>query len=92
MMCTVVNKYKEEYDIYIGRGSPYGNPFVIGKDDTREEVIEKFRLFLWEQIKKGVITKEHLIQLNGKRLGCFCKPQARRGDIVAKAVECACSK
>ena len=45
-MCTVVNKYKEYYDIYIGRGSPYGNPFVIGKDVTREEVIEKFRLFL----------------------------------------------
>jgi hypothetical protein len=34
-MCEVVNKYKEPFDIYIGRGSIWGNPYVIGKDGTR---------------------------------------------------------
>lgn len=86
-MCTVVNKYKEDYDIYIGRGSPWGNPYKIGEDGTREEVIEKYRLYLWEQIKSGKITKEQLIALQSKRLGCFCKPQACHGDIIIKAVE-----
>ena len=86
-MCTVVNKYKEDYDIYIGRGSPWGNPYKIGEDGTREEVIEKYRLYLWEQIKSGKITKEQLITLQSKRLGCFCKPQACHGDIIVKAVE-----
>ena len=47
---VVVNKYKSEYDVYIGRGSPWGNPFTHIKDkttkaefivDTREESIEK---------------------------------------------------
>ena len=28
--------------VFIGRGSKYGNPFVIGPDGTREEVIRKF--------------------------------------------------
>ena len=28
--------------VYVGRGSLWGNPLVIGKDGTREEVIEKF--------------------------------------------------
>lgn len=86
-MCTVVNKYKEDYDIYIGRGSPWGNPYKIGEDGTREEVIEKYRLYLWEQVKSGKITKEQLIALQSKRLGCFCKPQACHGDIIIKAVE-----
>ena len=86
-MCTVVNKYKEDYDVYIGRGSKWGNPFVIGKDGTREEVIEKYRLWLWEQIKGGHILKEDLLRLDNQRLGCFCKPQACHGDVIARAVE-----
>ena len=39
----VVHCKKEPYDIYIGRPSKWGNPFSIGKDGTREEVIEKYR-------------------------------------------------
>jgi len=89
MACTVVNIYKESYDIYIGRGkgSEWGNPFLIGKDGTREEVIAKYKLYLWQKIKSGVVTKEKLISLDNKRLGCFCKPQACHGDVIAKAVE-----
>ena len=87
MACIVVNKYKEEYDIYIGRGSKWGNPYVIGEHGTREDVIDTFRIYLWEQMKSGRITKEDLLELDGKRLGCFCKPQACHGDVIAKAVE-----
>lgn len=87
MTCTVVNKYKEEFDVYIGRGSEWGNPFVIGKDGTREEVIAKYKLYLWQQIRSGVVSKEKLISLDNKRLGCFCKPQACHGDVIASAVE-----
>ena len=41
----VVHCKRENYDIYIGRGSKWGNPFVIGKDGSREEVVEKYRVF-----------------------------------------------
>ena len=89
MACTVVNKYKEEYDIYIGRGrgSKWGNPYAIGEHGTRDEVIEAYRRFLWKQIRSGDVTIEDLLELDGKRLGCFCKPQACHGDVIAKAVE-----
>lgn len=30
--------------VYIGRPSKWGNPFVIGRDGSREEVIEKYRV------------------------------------------------
>ena len=86
-MCRVVNKYKEDYDVYIGRGSMWGNPFRIGEHGTREEVVELYRKILWEQIKSGLVTKDDLTSLNGKRLGCFCKPQACHGDVIVRAVE-----
>lgn len=36
---TVVNKYKEDYDVYIGRGSKWGNPFPL-KINLRKNEIE----------------------------------------------------
>ena len=79
-MTTVVNKYKESFDVYIGRGSIWGNPFVIGKDGTREEVIEKYEQYYLEN--KLLQSKIHL--LKGKKLGCFCAPKACHGDILKK--------
>jgi len=73
--CGFLWKYKEDYDVYIGRGSVWGNPFAIGEHGTREEVIELYRAHLWKMLKKGSITKQDLLDLDGKRLGCFCKPQ-----------------
>ena len=51
MARLVVHCKKEKYDVYIGRAVPrsglkasvWGNPFVIGKDGTREEVMVKYR-------------------------------------------------
>lgn len=91
-MCRVVNLYKEPYDVYIGRAkkgetSLWGNPFVIGKDGDRDEVIEKYRHWLWQQLKSGRITKADILSLDGKTLGCFCKPQKCHGDILVAALE-----
>lgn len=93
-MATVVNKYKEEYDVYIGRGSVWGNPFshlpetkALYKVGTREESVSSYKDYLWHQMKEGFITTDMLRSLKGKKLGCFCKPQSCHGDIIVKAVE-----
>ena len=86
-MTCVVNKYKEDYDVYIGRGSKWGNPFVIGRDGDRYEVVEKYKQYLKKQIKNGEVTKTDLQSLAGKRLGCFCKPKKCHGDVLVKAIE-----
>lgn len=98
-MCRVVNKYKEPYDIYIGRGSIWGNPYshldgtkALYKVPTREESIEMYRSHLWSEIKSNRIKVEDLIALDGKTLGCFCKPKSCHGDIIALAVKWAISK
>jgi hypothetical protein len=75
-----VNKRTETFDIYIGRGSKWGNPFVIGKDGTRDEVIDKYLDYLCT-----TDLDRDIHELFGKRLGCFCKPLACHGDILAKA-------
>ena len=79
-MTRVVNKYKDSYDVYIGRGSKWGNPFRIGIDGTREDVIKQYRN--WIQTQPHLLNS--LEELRGKTLGCFCSPQACHGDILVE--------
>ena len=83
----VVNKYKEPYDVYIGRGSLWGNPYIICENLTRDQVIIAYKHWLWSQMKSGAITEGDIRGLGGKRLGCFCKPKACHGDVLVKAYE-----
>jgi hypothetical protein len=80
----VVNIDKnEKYDIYIGRGSAWGNPYAIGFDgDDREEVIRKYKY----DFDKGYLksSKQNLLKLKGKILGCHCKPAACHGDVLVE--------
>lgn len=76
----VVHCKKEPYDIYIGRPSKWGNPFVIGKDGTREEVIDKYKEWL---LKQDDLMKD-IKSLKGKILGCWCAPQSCHGDVLAE--------
>ncbi len=83
MSTKIVNRHDEPYDIYIGRGTVWGNPFVVGKHGTRDEVIEMYREWLagqWDLI-------ERLDELRGKVLGCSCKPKACHGDILVELVD-----
>jgi len=70
-------------EVYIGRPSKWGNPFIIGKDGNREEVINKYRHWIFDQ--KKLMTSLH--SLRGKDLVCYCKPQACHGDVLVKLVD-----
>lgn len=81
---TVVNlRNGDEYDVRIDRRGPWGNPFVIGKDGDRDEVIAKFRSW----VRTSTDTRARWIRANvhnlhGKRLGCWCAPEACHGDVL----------
>lgn len=67
--------------VYIGRGSTYGNPFVIGKHGTRAEVIAKYIAMLEaNQARKKLFADA----LRGKDLVCFCKPAQCHGDYLLR--------
>lgn len=85
-MTKVVNKKNQRFDVYIGRGSTFGNPYVIGKDGTREEVIEKYRKWFYKKLNNDRFRKEVEL-LRGKKLGCFCKPLACHGDVIVEYLE-----
>lgn len=76
----VVHCKKESYDVYIGRPSKWGNPFEIGKDGTRSEVIEKYRQ--WIKTQSHLLKDLH--ELNNKRLGCWCSPHSCHGDVLVE--------
>ena len=88
-MTTVVHCSKEEFDVYIGRASngqpasKWANPFRIGRDGTRPEVIEKYRHWMVTQV--DLLTYLH--ELKDKRLGCWCHPKACHGDFLAALVD-----
>lgn len=65
----IVNKHHGKSGEYIGRGSPLGNPFVIGKDGSREQVIAKYRVWLNEQImRKNPVVLDELNRLGNKAI------------------------
>lgn len=76
----VVHCKREPFDVYIGRPGPWGNPFVVGKDGTRDEVIEKFRR--WVTTERLDLFWRAQRELGGKTLGCWCAPQACHGDVL----------
>lgn len=65
--------------VYIGRGSEFGNPYVIGRDGSRDDVCDKFERLAVSTDMCERIKAEH----KGKTLGCFCRPKRCHGLFLA---------
>ena len=88
-MCTVVNKHKQDFDVDIQRGTKFGNPHRAC-DTNLADALNSYRVHLKQEIRSGRITKQELIELHGKRLGCTCHPKPCHGDILAELVNKLC--
>ena len=66
--------------VYIGRPSVWGNPFVIGKDGTRAEVVTKYERWLLQQPR----LMAQLDSLRGRHLICWCAPLQCHGDVLLR--------
>ena len=81
MKPSVVNIKNNPSDldyVYIGRPSKWGNPFVIGRDGNRDEVVRKYLDYILES--KNLLGDLH--ELKGKNLGCYCAPELCHGDVL----------
>lgn len=84
---------RDPCDVRIDRGSPWGNPFELHHESERAAVIARYQAWLSEADSPTaddhgrpfdpVWVREHLPQLQGQRLGCWCKPKACHGDTLA---------
>lgn len=70
----------DDDEVFIGRPSKWGNPFAIGRDGSRAEVIDRYDAWLDSQPELLAALPE----LDGKVLVCFCKPARCHGDVLAR--------
>lgn len=85
-MTKVVNVFNSRYDIDIRRPGLWGNPFTIGKDGTRAEVIKKYEEWVTTS-PEAEHLRAKLPTLQGKTLGCCCKPKPCHGDVLVKLIK-----
>lgn len=83
---VVVNMYKHSFDVYIGRGSIWGNPYTV-QEHGRDVCIEMYEQYIRARLHQEPNLYLQLLELKGKRLGCFCKPKACHGDILVKLIQ-----
>ena len=88
-------------DVYIGRAvprrgfwrSPWANPFPIGEEHNRASVIAHFRNWVLTSAHPDARwIRNHVHQLRGKRLACWCKGKGREntachGDVLAELAD-----
>jgi hypothetical protein len=79
--------------VKISRPNVLGNPYHIGKDGTREQVIAKYRVWLWERVKERGPVYEKLVEILDAEdlfgevtLGCHCTPLPCHGDVIVKCL------
>lgn len=78
-MPKVYNKHHKDVPIdavYVGRGSPWGNPFRMHTESSRNHVCDRF--------EQEVLPTLDLTPLRGKDLVCFCAPLRCHGDAILK--------
>lgn len=92
----VVHCKRQPFDVYIGRPRPgepwgFGNPFEIGEDGERDEVIAKYGWWLMWGDSSGNANAtperrqwilDNLESLRGKTLGCWCAPRRCHAEIL----------
>jgi len=84
MATMVVNvHHTSQFQVYVGRGSRWGNPFRIGDHGTRLEVLKKYE----EYIRSKPELMNSLHELKDKVLGCSCDPQPCHAHILARLAD-----
>jgi hypothetical protein len=88
-MISVCHVRKQNEFFYIGRRwaefeeSPFHNPFHIGKDGDRKEVLLKFTVYWYAPAQAWLRLLALRTVLSDTKLGCWCHPQTCHGDIIS---------
>jgi hypothetical protein len=91
---------EDSNNVYIGRkgiifidgkrfpqnNSIFANPFKISKDETREQVIDKYEDYIREIINNDANIKSELLALKNKNLGCWCAPEPCHGHVLLNLI------
>ena len=98
MTITVANKRHGAKGIYVARPAALGNPYRIGPDGTREEVIIKYEAWLRRQLASDSLAGQMFDDLLRRHLAgedlvlvCWCKRPDREvpchADVIRRFLE-----
>ena len=82
---VLVNRHKcSTFDVYIGRGTKWGNQNSIDlkSGKTRQIVVEMYRHDVYNALENGTLTINDFLELSGKTIGCSCTPLVCHGDVI----------
>lgn len=80
----VVNlAHRVPYDIRVDRASIWGNPFKVGRDGSRAEVIARYEE--WIRTQPALLAR--LPELRGRTLACWCWPLPCHADVLARLAD-----
>lgn len=88
MIPRVVNirnvKNSDPNYLYIGRGSKWGNPFIMKEYSPieRKRVIDAYYTYITQG--DGTNLLKNLKELEGKMLACYCAPRPCHGDVLVE--------
>ncbi len=87
MRTVHINQVKDwQNTVRVDRHTKWGNPFVIGRDGDRDEVIALYRTYLWNNPElMGALN-----ELKGKDLACWCAPRKCHADVLRRAIAWKC--
>ena len=72
---------------YIGRPSRWGNPFKLGRDGERDEIMAKYAEWLESKLNDDDFCNELAKLSKATALVCWCKPEACHGDQLVAAMK-----
>lgn len=100
MSTRVVNLRAERYEVYIGRSidgsrGKFGNPYAVRQHclgcgqfhQDAASTLPCFEKYFLHRLKTDLEFKLTVLGLEGKVLGCFCKPGPCHGDIIVAWLE-----
>lgn len=69
--------------LYVGRPSPWGNPYKAPTSGDREMAVYMFRRYAEAVVAE---TPDWLEPLRGKDLVCWCAPKACHADVLEELI------
>lgn len=96
MQITIVSKRKPLLklpSILIDRTTFLGNPFVMGKDGNRKEVIQRYKEYFDYKMCNDPVFRSQFFSLckfyahyDRIQLVCWCAPLACHGDVIKEVM------
>lgn len=83
----ILNEKTNKKERFPKKSSNFANPYKVGKDGTRKEVIQKYKIYIKKKLDKDSVLQTELLEMKGKNLGCWCHPESCHGDVLLELIE-----